>query len=82
MTSDKLKQFVALIGGALGALLLFLQSLGYEFLWFNNDSISKFADFLNSLVPLILIGYGIYKNQYFGKKAKGQEEFLKRSGWK
>jgi len=83
MTTDKLKQYVAMIGGVLGALLLFLQSLEVDFLWFNNDSISTFTNFLTSLIPLVLVGYGIYKNQYLiTNRAKSQEAVLKRSGWK
>ena len=32
MTADKLKQYVAMIGGVLGALLLFIRAVGHEFL--------------------------------------------------
>jgi hypothetical protein len=32
---DKTKQYVAMIGGVLGALLLFFQALGFEISWFN-----------------------------------------------
>lgn len=40
---DKTKQYVALIGGALGALLLFFQSLGYQVEWFNEDTIKLYT---------------------------------------
>ena len=75
---DKAKQWIALIGGMLGALLLFLNSLGVSFAWFNNDSINAFTNFLITMVPFILVIYGIYKNQYIlTQKAKEQEELLK-----
>ena len=75
---DKAKQWIALIGGMLGALLLFLNSLGVSFAWFNDDSINSFTNFLVTMVPFVLVLYGIYKNQYLlSKKAKEQEELLK-----
>lgn len=83
MDKDKLKQYIAFIGGALGGILLFLQSLDIEFLHFNNDTIDAFVRMLESFVPLILVGYGIWKNQYIvTKKAKEQEIDLKMRGLK
>lgn len=83
MTADKLKQYVAFIGGMLGALYLFAQTVGVQFEWLNDASINSFVVLLNSLIPLVLIGYGIYKNQYLiSKKAKAQEFSLKRNGLK
>lgn len=80
---DKIKQYIAFIGGALGGILLFLQSLNIELAHFNNSTIQAFTEMLLSFVPLILIGYGIYKNQYIvTKKAKRQEEQLKQRGLK
>lgn len=83
MNTDKLKQYIGFIGGALGGILLFLQSLGVELTHFNNDSIQAFTDMLLTFVPLILIGYGVWKNQYLvTDKAKKQENELKKKGLK
>lgn len=83
MNADKLKQYIGFIGGALGGILLFLQSLGVELVHFNNQTIDAFTDMLLTFVPLILIGYGIWKNQYIvTNKAKEQEKELKRKGLK
>lgn len=83
MTADKLKQYVAFIGGMLGALYLFAQTVGVQFEWLNDASINSFVILLNSLIPLVLIGYGIYKNQYLiTPLAKEQEEVLKQEGLK
>ena len=83
MTTDKIKQYIAFLGGALGGVLLFLQSLGIELTHFNNDTISAFTEMLLSFVPLILVGYGIWKNQYIvTNKAKNQEDLLKNRGMK
>ena len=83
MTADKLKQHIALFGGALSALYFFLQSLDIKLGSFNEVTIESFVAFLTALIPLILIGYGIWKNQYLvTKKAKVQEEVLKQKGLK
>lgn len=83
MTADKLKQYIAFIGGMLGALYLFAQTVGVQFEWLNDASINSFVVLLNSLIPLVLIGYGIYKNQYLvTQKAKTQEKVLERNGLK
>ena len=83
MEADKLNQLIAFVGGMLGALLLFLKSIGIDFAWFTDESINTFIHWLTSLVPLVLIGYGIYKNQYLlSEKAKKQEEVLKDRGLK
>lgn len=83
MTPDKLKQWIAMIGGALGGVLLFLRSLEIEFKHFNELTIESFTTMLISFVPLILVGYGVWKNQYLvTNKAKKQEEELKKKGLK
>ena len=80
---DKLKQYVGFVGGALGGILLFLQSLGVELVHFNNESIDAFTGMLLTFVPLILVGYGIWKNQYIvTDKAREQERELKQKGLK
>lgn len=80
---DKLKQYVAMVGGVLGALLLFFRALEFEVEWFNEITIEAFLALLAALIPLVLIFYGVWKNQYiFTKKAKRQEDELKRRGLK
>ncbi|MGE6379890.1 phage holin [Peribacillus muralis] len=80
---DKAKQYVAMIGGALGALLLFFQSLDFQIDWFNESTINSFVNFLTALIPLVFVGYGIYKNQFLlTKAAQKQEEVLKKQGLK
>lgn len=83
MTADKLKQYVALVGGFLGALLLFLQALGINLEWFNQQTIDSFVGVLLAAVPMVLVIYGVYKNSYIiTQKAKKQEEVLKQKGLK
>ena len=83
MTADKLKQYIAMVGGVLGAVLLFLQSLGITLAQFNNETINAFTNVLESLIPFFLVAYGVYKNTYIiTKKAKKQEEILKDEGLK
>ncbi|WP_340372755.1 phage holin [Peribacillus sp. FSL E2-0218] len=80
---DKTKQYIAMIGGALGALLLFFQSLGFQVEWFNENTINSFINFLTAIVPLMFALYGVYKNQYLlTEKAKKQEGVLKKQGLK
>lgn len=83
MTHDKLKQYIGLFGGLLGAILLFLQTLGLVFNWFSQDSIDAFINVLLALVPFIIVMYGVYKNSYIvTKQAKAQEKELKKKGLK
>lgn len=75
MNKEKVKQFVAMIGGFLGALYLALQATGIEFLWFNVETIDAWLAVLNAGIPLAFVAYGIYKNQYLlTKKAREQEK--------
>lgn len=83
MNADKLKQYIGLFGGLLSAILLFLGTLNIKFEWFNEASISAFEGVLIAAVPFALLIYGVYKNSYIvTKKAKRQEEELKRKGLK
>lgn len=80
---DKLKQYVALFGGWLSAVLLFLGTLNVKFEWFNMVSIGAFEGVLIASVPFMLIIYGVYKNTYLvRKRAKEQERLLKHRGFK
>lgn len=83
MTSGKLKEYISLFGGLLSAVLLFLTTLNIKFDWFNELSISAFTAILLAAIPFILVVYGVYKNSYIiTKKAKEQEEILKKNGLK
>ncbi|WP_299514791.1 phage holin [uncultured Rummeliibacillus sp.] len=83
MTTEKLKQYIGLFGGWLGAVLLFLQSIGVTLAHFNNETIDAFVGVLEASVPFVLVAYGVYKNSYLlSKKAKIQEELLKKKGLK
>ena len=83
MTADKLKQYIALFGGLLSAVLLFLQSVGINFKWYTDDSINAFTNVLLAAIPFALVVYGIWKNTYLvSKVAKIQEKELKKKGLK
>ncbi|MGF9978890.1 phage holin [Viridibacillus arvi] len=81
--TDKLKQYIGLFGGWLGAVLLFLQALNINLQHFNDVTIEAFVGVLMASIPFILVGYGVWKNSYvISKQAKDQEEFLKKKGLK
>lgn len=83
MSADKLKQYIALFGGLLSAILLFLQALGIELSWFNDATIDAFVNVLMAAVPFILVIYGVWKNTYVvTNKARVQEAELKKKGLK
>ena len=72
-----------MFGGFLGALLLFLQSIGVQWQWLNEDSIGSFTNLLMAGVPFILVAYGVYKNTYLlSHRAKMQEKELEKKGLK
>lgn len=80
---DKAKQVVALVGGFLSAIFLFLQSIGVAFDWYNPESIDAFVAVLAAGVPLAFALYGVYKNSYLiTDKARKQEAELERKGLK
>lgn len=80
---DKLKQYVALFGAWLSAVLLFLGTLNIKFVWFNAASIEAFVAVLIAFISFALLIYGIYKNTYvLSEKAKKQEWALKQRGVK
>lgn len=69
MTADKLKEYIALFGGLLSAVLLFLQALGVELFWFTDQTIEAFTNALLAAVPFVLVVYGVWKNTYLMSKA-------------
>ncbi|WP_341636367.1 phage holin [Staphylococcus casei] len=83
MNADKIKQFIALIGGFLGALYLALNASGISADWINPQKVDAWVNVLNTGLPIALTFYGIYKNTFIIKnKAKVQEEYLKEEGLK
>lgn len=80
MTAENLKQYIALFGGWLSAILLFLGTLNIEFQWFTKETIDAFVIVLGASIPFVLVLYGVYKNTYkLSEKAKQQDETLKRA---
>ncbi|GGI30977.1 PTS mannose transporter subunit IID [Staphylococcus chromogenes] len=80
---DKVKQFIALIGGFLAAFYLALQASGISAEWINPQAVDAWINVLNTGVPLIMVSYGIWKNTFIVKKsARAQEEYLKEKGLK
>ncbi len=59
MTTDKLKQYIALLGGLLSAILLFLKSIGIYFTWYTGETIDTFINAATAAVPFVLVIYGI-----------------------
>ncbi|MGR6897010.1 phage holin [Rummeliibacillus sp. BSL5] len=83
MTAEKLKQYIALFGGLLSAILLFLHTLGVEMKWYTDESIDALTKVLIATVPFALVIYGIWKNTYVvSKTAKIQEKELEKKGLK
>lgn len=83
MTSDKLKQIIALFGGMLSALYLALKSSGIEVEFLNPDKLNAWENFFTSAIPFIVAIYGVYKNSYLLRnKSKAQEEYLKENNLK
>jgi SPP1 family holin len=68
------KDYLILLAGFLGALKVFLASLGYDVL--PDATIDSIVDMIGFGVAL----YAIWKNTYVSKKGKLQKEVLKRSG--
>ncbi|PTF68157.1 phage holin [Staphylococcus chromogenes] len=80
---DKVKQFIALIGGFLGALYLALQASGISVEFINPQKVDAWINVINTGLPLALVAYGVWKNTYLVKsKAKEQEQVLKEKGLK
>lgn len=83
LTTDKLKQYIALFGGLLSAVLLFLRALHLDLWWFNDEMINAFTDVLIAAIPFAIVIYGVWKNTYLVTKvAKIQEHELKKKGLK
>ncbi|WP_239733696.1 MULTISPECIES: phage holin [unclassified Mammaliicoccus] len=78
MNSDKLKQYIAMFGGFVGALYLALNASGISAEWINPEKVDLWLNVLNAGLPFVLVTYGVYKNTYLvTTKAKEQEQTLK-----
>lgn len=83
MTQDKIKQYISLFGGILGALYMLLQTYGIQADYINPDKQNAIMAFLNSFIPFFMVAYGIWKNTYIvTKKARKQEKVLQDAGLK
>jgi len=79
--SSQLKEWLILFGGFLGTLKLFLASVGIHF--YTQEQADSLIALLESMIPLVLVGFAIYKNTYIiTDKAKKQDEVLKKEGLK
>lgn len=80
---DKIKQYVALVGGFLSALYLALQASGISVEFINPQKVDAWINVINTGLPLALVTYGVWKNTYLVKsKVKEQEQVLKEKGLK
>lgn len=80
---DKIKQFIGLIGGFLGALYLALNTSGISAEWINPQKVDAWINVINTGLPLALVLYGVWKNTFIIKKsARDQEKYLKEKGLK
>ncbi|WP_381420235.1 phage holin [Staphylococcus hyicus] len=80
---DKIKQYIALIGGFLGSLYLALRASGIDAEWINPQAIDAWTNVVLTGLPLAIVFYGVWKNTYLIKsKAKKQEQVLKEKGLK
>lgn len=78
MNNDKLKQYIAMFGGFIGALYLALNASGISAEWINPEKVDLWLNVLNAGLPFVLVAYGVYKNTYLvTTKAKEQEQTLK-----
>ena len=83
MTSDKLKQYIGLFGGMLGALYLALKASGIEVPFLMPEKLDAWQNFATSIVPFVIAIYGVYKNTYvILSHSKAQEEYLKENNLK
>lgn len=83
MSNDKIKQYIAMFGGFLGALYLALNASGISAEWINPEKVDLWLNVLNAGLPFVLVAYGVYKNTYIvTKKAKEQEKTLKENDLK
>lgn len=71
---DNTNDFIRLTLAVLGAIKMVFASFGFTF--FTDD----FLLALENLVPLLLILWGIWRNNYITKKGKAQKAVLEQQG--
>ena len=74
---DKVKQFIAMIGGFLGALYLALNASGISVEWLNPQRLNAWMSVLNTGIPIIFVLYGIWKTHSFYKSITRTRKVLK-----
>lgn len=80
---DKVKQFIAMIGGFVGALYLALNASGIQVEWLNPQKLNAWMNVLNTGIPIVFVLYGIWKNTFIlTNHSREQEKILKQSGKK
>ncbi|WP_323702947.1 PTS mannose transporter subunit IID [Mammaliicoccus sp. Dog046] len=80
---DKIKQFIAMIGGFIGAVYLALSASGIYIDWLNPQKLDAWMNVLNTGIPIVFVLYGIWKNTFIlTSRSRDQETFLKQSGKK
>ena len=79
---DANKDLIRQIAAILVALSGFLGVLGYQFEWLTEESINSFIVLLYAVAGFGYTAYEIYKNHFAGKRARKQNEVLKKEGLK
>lgn len=83
MTQDKIKQYIGFFGGFLGALYMLLKQYGIQADYIDPDKQNAIVAFLDTVVPFLMVSYGVWKNTYIAtSKARKQEKVLQDAGLK
>ena len=80
--SDKIKGLIHQILGILLAFSAFAGVAGIGMEWLDEDLINSFGVLLYAIAGFGYTAYTIYKNHFSGKKARIQNEELKKKGLK
>jgi len=80
--NDKVKGLIHQILGVLLAFSAFAGVAGFGMEWLNEELINSFGLLLYAVAGFAYTAYTIYKNHFSGKKARAQNEALKKQGLK
>ena len=80
--NDKVKGLIHQILGVLLAFSAFAGVAGFGLDWLNEELINSFGILLYAIAGFAYTAYTIYKNHFSGKKARVQNEALKKQGLK
>ena len=80
--SDKVKGLIHQILGILLAFSAFAGVAGFGLEWLDEELINSFGVLLYAIAGFGYTAYTIYKNHFSGKKARAQNEALKKKGLK